>query len=119
MKDDATELQALVKRFLTVLEDERNASAHTSRAYRRELNQFAEHVAGVLGRDASVGAIDHVHIRGYMSALYDRGLSKTSVARSLAAIRSWFKWLAKEHKVAQNPAALVSTPKLPQHLPRV
>ena len=38
---------------------------------------------------------------------------------SLAAIRSWFKWLAKEHKVPQNPAALVSTPKLPQHLPRV
>jgi integrase/recombinase XerC len=119
VKDEGTELQALVQRFLTVLEDERNASTHTSRAYRRELNQFVEHVAGVLGRDATVRAVDHVHIRGYMSALYDRGLSKTSVARSLAAIRSWFKWLAKEHKVAQNPAALVSTPKLPQHLPRV
>jgi len=54
-----------------------------------------------------------------MTALYERGLTKASVARSLAAIRSWFKWLAKEHKVPQNPAALVSTPKLPQHLPRV
>src|ERR1019366_2197916 len=38
---------------------------------------------------------------------------------ALAAIRSWFRWLAKEHRIAQNPAVLVSTPKLPQHLPRV
>jgi integrase/recombinase XerC len=54
-----------------------------------------------------------------MALLYERSLTKASVARALAAIRSWFKWLAKEHKLAQNPAVLVSTPKLPQHLPRV
>jgi integrase/recombinase XerC len=54
-----------------------------------------------------------------MGLLYERGLTKASVARALAAIRSWFRWLAKEHKLAQNPAVLVSTPKLPQHLPRV
>jgi integrase/recombinase XerC len=46
-------------------------------------------------------------------------LTKASAARALAAVRSWFKWLAKEGKVAQNPALLVSTPKLPKHLPRV
>jgi integrase/recombinase XerC len=51
--------------------------------------------------------------------LYERGLTKASAARALAAIRSWFKWLAKEGKVAQNPALLVSTPKRPLHLPRV
>jgi integrase/recombinase XerC len=51
--------------------------------------------------------------------LYERGLTKSSAARALAAIRSWFKWLAKEGKVAQNPALLVSTPKRPLHLPRV
>ena len=51
--------------------------------------------------------------------LYDRGVGKASAARALAAIRSWFKWLAKEGKVAQNPALLVSTPKRPLHLPRV
>jgi integrase/recombinase XerC len=48
-----------------------------------------------------------------------RGLSKTSVARALAAIRSWFKWLARQGRVEQSPAALVATPKLPKHLPRV
>jgi integrase/recombinase XerC len=46
-------------------------------------------------------------------------LTKASAARALAAVRSWFKWLAKEGKVKQNPALLVSTPKLPKHLPRV
>jgi integrase/recombinase XerC len=46
-------------------------------------------------------------------------LSKTSVARSLAALRSLYRWLAQEGSVEQNPAALVSTPKLPKKLPRV
>ena len=54
-----------------------------------------------------------------MSHLYDKGLSKTSVARSLAAVRSLYRWLAQEGVVEQNPAALVSTPKLPKKLPRV
>jgi integrase/recombinase XerC len=114
-----SELHALAEQFLFVLQNERNASAHTIRAYRREITGFADHVADVLGETAQIRAVDHLHIRGYMAALYDRGLTKASVARSLASIRSWFKWLAKEHKVEQNPAALVSTPKLPQHLPRV
>ena len=63
--------------------------------------------------------MEHLHIRAYLAVLYERGLTKASAARALAAIRSWFKWLAKEGKVAQNPALLVSTPKRPLHLPRV
>src|SRR5262249_7199572 len=51
--------------------------------------------------------------------LLERGLGKISVARHLAAIRSLYKWLAREGKVKQNPAALVSAPKLPKKLPRV
>ena len=58
-------------------------------------------------------------IRGYLANLYERGLSKTSVARSLAALRSLYRWLAQEGEVEQNPAALVATPKLPKKLPRV
>jgi integrase/recombinase XerC len=54
-----------------------------------------------------------------MATLLDKGLTKASVARALAAIRSWFKWMAKAGLVEQNPALLVSTPKLPKHLPRV
>ena len=113
------EVHALAGQFLFVLQNERNASAHTIRAYRREISGFADYGTDVLGESVTIRAVDHLHIRGYMAALYERGLTKASVARSLAAIRSWFKWLAKEHKVEQNPAVLVSTPKLPQHLPRV
>ena len=72
-----------------------------------------------MGKDAGVGVVEHLHIRAYLGVLYERGLTKASAARALAAVRSWFKWLAKEGKVKQNPALLVSTPKLPKHLPRV
>ena len=63
--------------------------------------------------------MEHLHIRAYLGSFYGRGLGKASAARALAAVRSWFRWMAKEHRIAQNPALLVSTPKLPQHLPRV
>ena len=63
--------------------------------------------------------IDHLQIRGYLGELYERGLAKASVARSLAAVRSWFQWMARTGHVTSNPAALVETPKLPKHLPRV
>jgi integrase/recombinase XerC len=102
-----------------MLENERNASAHTVRAYRREVLDFAAYLRETLGAQAKIAAVDHLHIRAYLGLLYERGLTKASVARALAAIRSWFRWLAKQHKLAQNPALLVSTPKLPQHLPRV
>jgi integrase/recombinase XerC len=102
-----------------MLANERGASQHTVRAYAREVRSFAAYLAETMGKDARVGAVEHLHIRAYMGLLYERGLTKASAARALAAVRSWFKWLAKEGKVAQNPALLVSTPKLPKHLPRV
>jgi integrase/recombinase XerC len=105
--------------FLSMLAGERNASPHTVRAYERELHGFADFVVGKFGANAAVGSIEHQHIRAYLGELYGNGLSKASVARALAAIRSWFKWLARQGLVEQSPAALVATPKLPKHLPRV
>ena len=102
-----------------MLANERGASEHTVRAYAREVRNFAEHLRETLGDGAKIRSVEHLHIRGYLSMLYERGLTKASAARALAAVRSWFKWLAKEGKVEQNPALLVSTPKLPKHLPRV
>jgi integrase/recombinase XerC len=97
---------------------ERNASAHTIKAYTRDLDTFAAYIGPRMGsRDWK--AIDHIAIRGFLSHLYDKGLSKTSVARALAAVRSLYRWLAQEGVVEQNPAKLVSTPRLPKKLPRV
>ena len=113
------EFDRWAEEFLVMLENERGASAHTVRAYRREVGNFVAYLGETLGEDAKIAAVEHLHIRAYLGLLYERGLTKASAARGLAAVRSWFKWLAKEHRLAQNPAALVSTPKLPQHLPRV
>jgi integrase/recombinase XerC len=113
MTKPATIVEKAIAKFLRALQ-ERNASAHTIKAYRTDLAQFADYV-GPQGWDE----IDHVLIRGYLGSLYERGLSKTSVARALAALRSLYKWLAQEGEVEQNPAALVATPKLPKKLPRV
>jgi integrase/recombinase XerC len=93
---------------------ERNASPHTIKAYSRDLSLFAAY-AGSRGWKQ----IDHIAVRGFLSQLYENGLSKTSVARALAAVRSLYRWLAREGVVEQNPAKLVSTPKLPKKLPRV
>ena len=115
----AADLERHAGDFLRVLEIERNGSAHTVRAYRREVGDFVAFLGEMLGEKARVEEVKHLHIRAYLGHLYDRGLGKASAARALAAVRSWFKWLAKEHRVPQNPAVLVSTPKLPKHLPRV
>jgi integrase/recombinase XerC len=93
---------------------ERNASLHTIKAYKQDLTLFASY-AGSRGWKQ----IDHIAVRGFLSQLYGKGLSKTSVARALAAVRSLYRWLAREGVVEQNPAKLVATPKLPKRLPRV
>ena len=106
-------VQKGIERFVRALH-ERNSSPHTVKAYATDLGVFSEYIGAAKWDD-----IDHVRIRAFLSHLYDRGLSKTSVARSLAALRSLYKWLGREGVVQQNPAKLVSTPKLPKKLPRV
>jgi len=93
----------------------RNASEHTVRAYRNELARFA----AFLGPELRWKDVDHVFIRSFLSHLHSNGLSKVSVARALAALRSMYKWLAREGMVQQNPAKLVAMPKTPKKLPRV
>lgn len=114
-----TRIGEFVTAYLAVLANERNASAHTLRAYARELHGFAAFLARELGPDCAPDTIEHTTIRAYLGTLYERKLSKASAARALASIRSWFKWLARAGHVQQNVAALVATPKLPKHLPRV
>src|ERR1039458_9273687 len=114
----ARPLDLLVADYLRVLANERGASAHTLRAYQRELHGFAVFAAERYGpeqsAEQSVGRIEHTDIRAYLGTLYDRGLSKASAARALAAIRSWFKWLARTGHIDMNAASLVATPRPPK-----
>jgi integrase/recombinase XerC len=113
------EITTLVDRFLSTLANERGSSPHTMRAYERELQSFSAYLIETFGEGVAARRVEHQHIRAYLGLLYEKGLSKASAARALAVIRSWFKWLAKTGYVEQSPAALVATPKLPKHLPRV
>jgi len=113
MKQARTTVEKAIDQFLRSLR-ERNASLHTIKAYTGDLDNFSAYIGPRNWKN-----IDHLTIRGFLSHLYAKGLSKTSVARSLAAVRSLYRWLAQEGVVEQNPAALVSTPKLPKKLPRV
>src|SRR5215471_8260438 len=113
MPTKSTVVEGALADFLRHLR-ERNASQHTIKAYSGDLAHFASY-AGTRGWKE----IDHIAIRGFLSQQYEKGLSKTSVARSLAAVRSLYRWLAREGVVEQNPAKLVATPKLPKKLPRV
>ncbi|MGA8491191.1 MAG: tyrosine recombinase XerC [Terriglobales bacterium] len=112
-KMNCTRVEKAIEKFLDSLR-QRNASHHTVKAYTTDLANFSAYLGVRKWR-----SIDHLTIRGFLSHLYEKGLSKTSVARALAAVRSFYRWLAQEGLVEQNPAALVSTPKLSKKLPRV
>ena len=113
MSEASTTVEKAVADFLRHLR-ERNASLHTMKAYKGDLAGFSAYVGSREWK-----SIDHVAIRGFLGQLYEKGLGKASVARSLAAVRSLYRWLAREGVVEQNPAKLVATPKLPKRLPRV
>ena len=112
----------MIERFLEYLRVERNASAHTLRSYSADLEQFRDfllsselHVDKKNG-DVAVEKIDHLAIRAYLSHLY-RGHKKSSLARKLAAQRSFFRYLVEEGRLVQSPAEIVATPKQEKPLP--
>src|SRR6266850_7226365 len=88
-KQPRTPVELATDSFLRHLR-ERNASAHTIKAYAGDLDVFARYIGS-----RNWKTIDHIAIRGFLSHLYDQGLGKTSVARALAALRSLYRWLAQ------------------------
>lgn len=110
-----TAAEIRISEFLNCLRSQRNASIHTVAAYEKDLRKFAAYA----GKGFDWKRVDHLHVRGFLSELLNDGLSKPSAARALASLRSFYRWMAREGWVEQNPAALVSTPKLPKKLPRV
>lgn len=113
-------MDKLIKRFLQYLEYERNASPHTIRNYRSDLLQFRDFLArGQPRAPVKVASIDALSIRGFLAFLFENEKKKTSIARKLAAVRAFFKFLSREHVRADNPSSAVSTPKLERSLPRI
>jgi integrase/recombinase XerC len=110
----------LIDRYVNYLRYERNASPHTIRNYQSDLRQFRDYLKGGDPQaTVDVRSIDALRIRGFLAYLFEREKKKTSIARKLAAVRAFYKFLAKDHVLAENPAATVSTPKLDKTLPRI
>jgi integrase/recombinase XerC len=108
-----------MQKFIRHLRDERNASPHTLRNYQSDLEQFRDYLAPPGAKPVPLAKIDHRLIREYLGHLHAQGMEKSSVARKLAAIRSFFKFCVREGILRQNAARLVATPKLPKRIPSV
>jgi len=109
--------------FLNYLSYERNVSLNTIEAYRTDLESFVSFLCNdyfTLGRDQlQFRKVDNLTIRAYLAHLARRKLSRSSTARHLSALRTFFRFLMREGDVDANPARVVATPKREKHLPSV
>lgn len=110
----------LIECYIQYLQYERNASPHTIRNYRSDLVQFHDFLAqGKPGAGVDFARIDALRIRSFLAHLFEREKKKSSIARKLAAVRAFFKFLEREGFLEANPAKEVSTPKLEKRLPHI
>ncbi len=105
-------MEKQVQDFLTFLQAEKNASSHTTKNYGIDLREFRE-----FSGKKRFEEIQYQDIRSFLALLKSRAYSKNSIARKLACIRSFFKYLARENLLKINPAAGVATPKREKRLP--
>lgn len=118
-------MEQLIREFLEHLRYERNVSEHTLRNYGSDLDQFLDYLAPANQKNGNrheplLAEIDHITIREWLATLHSAQKRKSSIARKLAALRTFFQFLVREGLLELNPAKLVSTPrqekKLPKHL---
>jgi integrase/recombinase XerC len=112
-------MKSAVQQFLNYLRSVRNASPHTLRSYQIDLGQFLAFLTPPGVETPRLQDITHLLIREFVAHMHDQNLEKSSIARKLAAIRSFFKFAVREGLIQQNPARMVATPKLPKRIPPV
>ena len=106
-----------VRGFLRHLSLEKNASPHTVRAYGDDLHQFVAHARAELRREIAPADVDHLLIRSFLARLHARGLKKSSSARKLAGLRTFFRWLCREGVLTKNPARALLSPRTERRIP--
>ena len=115
-------MEQFIEQFLEHLRYERNVSSHTLRNYSSDLEQFLDFLAPAdrttgKRRTPEVSTVDHLTIREWLASLHTGHKKKASIARKLAALRTFFQFLVREGVLELNPAKLVATPKLEKKLP--
>jgi integrase/recombinase XerC len=112
-------MKVAIAKYLEYLQSVKNSSPHTVLNYRKDLEQFLAFLSPPGVRAPALAAVTHGLIREFVAHLHDQGLEKSSIARKLAALRSFFKYCVREGHLKENPARLVPTPKLPKRIPSV
>jgi integrase/recombinase XerC len=112
-------MKEAIAKYLEYLQSVKNSSPHTVLNYRKDLEQFLAYLSPPGVRPPALTGVTHRLIREFVGHLHDQGLEKSSIARKLAALRSFFKYCVREGRLKENPARLVPTPKLPKRIPSV
>jgi integrase/recombinase XerC len=105
--------------YLEYLVSVKNSSPHTISNYGKDLRQFVAFLTPPGMSLPALSAINHGIVREFVAHLHEQGLKKTSIARKLAALRSFFKYCVREGMLKESPARLVPTPKLPKRIPSI
>jgi len=112
-------MKEVIAKYLEYLWSVRNSSPHTISNYGTDLDQFLAYLTPPGTQLPALHAVSHSMIREFVGHLHNHGLEKSSIARKLAALRSFFKYCVREGHLKENPARLVPTPKLPKRIPSV
>jgi len=110
-------LQAAVKRFLKFLAVERNSSSLTVKSYREDLAHLAAFLAQSGGEPPAPSRINTIDLRGYVASLHEAGYAKSTIARRLASLRSFFRFGQRDGWADSNPARPLRNPRQPRSLP--
>lgn len=113
-------MKQFVDKFLRYLEIERNSSHHTIISYRTDLEQFLDFLKDEnnLADDPTINNVTRLDIRMWLGELSEQGLAKSTIARKVASIRSFFKYCFKRGFIEKNPAHLLILPKQEKRLPK-
>ena len=112
-------MREAIANYLAYLKTVKNSSPHTVSNYGKDLRQFLEFLSPPESAPPALRGVNHGMIREFVSHLHEQGLEKSSIARKLAALRSFFKYCVREGRLKESPARLVPTPKLPKRIPAV
>jgi integrase/recombinase XerC len=108
--------ETYISKFLDYIKLEKRYSSHTIISYDNDLGKFADYLQD-LYEGISFKKVESIHIRSYMVFLIESGLAKTTIARNISSIKSFYKFLLKQSLVKSSPVNVIETPKLDRRLP--
>jgi integrase/recombinase XerD len=111
--------QSTIEDFLKFMETERNSSVNTVLAYKNDLGQFTEYLKANVPAESEWGSINQETIVGYVEVLTQRGYTKSTIARKIAALKTLFHWLNEHGQTPDDPTLRLKSPRVDKRTPRL